>query len=265
MLNFFADEERDAKRQELNDPLELLSRHIDFAGIARAVDAQLSLGPEAKGRRPAWPTEVMVRVLLLQRLCNLSDESLEYQLLDRRSFVRFVGLDDSGKVPDAKTIWVWCERLKDKDVMGDISAAISGQLARAGYIARGGKIIDASIVNVPIQHNTCEENAQIKREEIPRQWNEAKRTQKDVDSCWTSKHGSAYYGYKLHANVDRRWGRIAKDWVFDEYAFARLAQQGGKSLRTLGLARAKVVIGLKLASHNLMRLARLQEAGLVPV
>ncbi|MFC7522247.1 transposase [Xanthomonas populi] len=112
------------------------------------MDAKLSLGPRprAAGQRA---DQVMVRVLLLQQLYNLSDDALEYQLLDRRSFVRFVGLD-SGKVPDAKTIWVWRERLKDKDVMGDISAAISGQLARAGYIARGGQIIDASIVSAPI-------------------------------------------------------------------------------------------------------------------
>ncbi|MFC7519291.1 IS5 family transposase [Xanthomonas populi] len=339
MISLFAGEERDAKRQQLNDPLALLSRHIDFAGITRAVDAKLALGPKAKGGRPAWPTEVMVRVLLLQQLYNLSDDALEYQLLDRRSFVRFVGLDGSGKVPDAKTIWVWRERLKDKDVMGDISAAISGQLARAGYIARGGQIIDASIVSAPIQRNTREENAQIKRDEIPSDWSEAKRAQKDVDARWTSKHGTAYYGYKLHANVDRRWGlirvhevssanvhdsrhsesvldvgntsrtlradsayadrdrearlkeqgyrvdiqhkgtrgrplspaqqrrnhRIAKDRVFVEHAFARLTQQGGKCLRTLGLARAKVVIGLKVAGHNLLRLARLQQAGMLPV
>ncbi|MFC7522248.1 hypothetical protein ACFQS6_24455 [Xanthomonas populi] len=52
--------------------------------------------------------------------------------------------------------------------------------------------------------------------------------------------------------------------MFVEHAFARLTQQGGKCLRTLGLARAKVVIGLKVAGHNL-RLARLQQAGMLPV
>ncbi|WP_258533493.1 transposase [Xanthomonas oryzae] len=68
----------------------------------------------------------MVRVLLLQQLYNLSDDALEYQLLDRCSVVRFVGLEGSGNVPDAKTIWVWRERLKNKHVIGDISAAIRG-------------------------------------------------------------------------------------------------------------------------------------------
>ncbi|AVT98532.1 hypothetical protein [Xanthomonas oryzae] len=62
----------------------------------------------------------------------------------------------------------------------------------------------------------------------------------------------------------RRNQRIAKDRVFVEHAFARLTHQGGKCLRTLGLARAKVVIGLKVAGHHLLRLARLQQAGMRP-
>lgn len=338
MTSLFAREERDAKRQSLNDPLALLTRHIDFVAIAAAVDARLKLGPSGRGGRPPYPTVVMVKLLLLQQLYNLSDDALEYQVLDRTSFQRFLGLEHSRRVPDAKTIWVWRERLKAQDLMGDISAAVGGQLQRAGFIARGGQIIDASIVNAPIQRNTREENAAIKQGEVPDDWSAAQRAQKDVDARWTKKHGKSFYGYKLHANTDRRWGfirqhevspahvhdsqhfetildpgntgrtiradsayadrareaqlkrqgyradiqhkghvtrplseaqqrrnrRIAKDRAFGEHPFARLAQQGGKCLRTIGLARAKVVIGLKVASHNLMRLARLQHRGVVP-
>lgn len=338
MFSLFAREERDAKRQSLNDPLELLHRHIDFVAIAAAVDAKLTLGVSGRGGRPPYPTVVMVKLLLLQQLYNLSDDALEYQVLDRTSFLRFLGLEGSRRVPDAKTIWVWRERLKTLDLIGDISAAVSGQLHRAGFLARGGQIIDASFVTAPIQRNTREENAQIKQGETPKGWNAAKRSQKDVDARWTKKHGKSSYGYKLHANTDRRWGfirqhevtpahvhdsqhfetildpgntsrtiradsayadrareaelkrqgyradiqhkghatkplseaqqrrnhRIAKDRAFGEHPFARLTQQGGKCLRTIGLTRAKVVIGLKVASHNLMRLARLQHRGVVP-
>jgi IS5 family transposase len=339
MISLFAGHEREAKRQQIGDPLTLLSRHIDFASIAQAIDAKLSLGTGTRGGRPAWPTVVMVKLLLLQQLYNLSDDALEYQVLDRRSFQQFLGLEHSGKVPDAKTIWVWRERLKAQDVMGDISAAVGVQLQRAGFIARGGQIIDASIVSAPIQRNTREENAQIKQgSEVGQDWSDAKRAQKDVQARWTRKHGKAHYGYKLHASTDRRWGfirrhavsaanvhdsrhfeevldpsnrgrtvwadsgyadasreadltqrgyraaiqhqgqarkplsaaeqrrnrRLAKDRVFGEHPFARLAQQGGKCLRTIGLARATVVIGLKVASHNLMRLARLQQRAMAP-
>ncbi|WDN46514.1 transposase family protein [Xanthomonas oryzae] len=71
-------------------------------------------------------------------------------------------------------------------------------------------------------------------------------------------------GNPLSRAQQRRNQRIAKDRVFVEHAFARLMHQGGKCLRTLGLARAKGVIGLKVAGHHLLRLARLQQAGMRP-
>ena len=49
----------------------------------------------AQGGRPPYPTETMVRILVLKRLHNLSDEQMEYQLLDRMSYQRFCGLEDA--------------------------------------------------------------------------------------------------------------------------------------------------------------------------
>lgn len=338
MISLFAAEERTIKRDRLGDPLKMLDQAIDFAALAKAVDTKLELGDSGRGGRPPYPTELMIRLLVVQQMYNLSDDALEYQVLDRASFQRFAGLERSGRVPDAKTVWVWRERLKQQDLIGDISEAVGRQLAQAGFIARGGQIIDASVVTVPIQHNHREENAAIKRDEVPTDWSAAKRAQKDVEARWTQKHGKSYYGYKLHANTDRRWGfirvtevtpasvndtqvfesildetntrkdvyadrgyakrsrevdlrthgyraqiqrkgtascpaseaqqrrnhRIAKQRAFGEHPFARLTQMGGKHLRTIGLARAKVVIGLKVITHNLMHLARLQHRGIVP-
>ena len=53
----------------------------------------------------------MVRVLFLQALYNLSDENTERQLLDRRSFQRFCGLADELRIPDARTVWLFKQRL----------------------------------------------------------------------------------------------------------------------------------------------------------
>lgn len=188
MISLFAGEERNRKLDKLSDPLALLDKHIDFAAIAAAVDARLTLGDRGRGGRPPYPTVVMVKLLLLQQLYNLSDDALEYQVLDRTSFQRFLGLENSRRVPDAKTIWVWRERLKKQDLIGDISAAVSGQLQRAGFIARGGQIIDASIVNTPVQRNTREENAALKQGQVPEDCNAAKRAQKDVEArCMASR------------------------------------------------------------------------------
>ena len=62
----------------------------------------------------------MIRLLVLQQLYNLSDDALEYQVLDRASFLRFVGLSQSGRVPDAKTK----ERRKRNDRQGRGSSTV---------------------------------------------------------------------------------------------------------------------------------------------
>ena len=74
--------------------------------------------------------------------------------------------------------------------------------------------MDASLVSVPVQRNTREENARIKAGEVPAHWDKddakAKRRQKDVQARWTKKRGKSYYGYKNHVNVDRRHKLIRK-------------------------------------------------------
>jgi len=339
MISMYAGPERSAKRDQLGDPLQVLHRYVDFASLAKAIDEKLALGKSGRGGRPPYSTETMIRILVLQQLYNLSDEAMEYQLLDRTSFLRFTDLEYSGRVPDAKTIWVWRERLKAKDLIGDISQAVGEQLTRAGFIARGGQIIDATVISAPIQHASSEEKAQIKQGQVPSDWSPAKRAQKDTQARWTKKYGAYRYGYKLHANTDRRWGfirqhevtpahvhdtnvfesllemgntskavyadggyavhgreqglidkgyrpclhrkgeagralserqkqrnhRLSKQRCYVEHAFARLHHMGGKQLRTIGLSRAKIVIGLKVVAHNLMRLAQLQHRGVVPV
>ena len=48
---------------------------------------------------------------------NLSDDRLEYQVLDRLSFMRFLGLDLVGTVYDAKTMWAFREELKESHLI----------------------------------------------------------------------------------------------------------------------------------------------------
>jgi hypothetical protein len=53
----------------------------------------------------------MFKVLVLQTVYTLSDDQSEYQLKDRLSFMRFIGLALHDPVPDAKTIWLYREQL----------------------------------------------------------------------------------------------------------------------------------------------------------
>ena len=86
---------------------------------------------------------------------------------DRLSFVRFLGLALEDKVPDAKTVWLYRERLSQAGLIDALFEDFDGYLKGQGYQAMGGQIIDASIIAVPIQRNRRDENEQIKRGETP--------------------------------------------------------------------------------------------------
>ena len=208
-FDLFADAARKRKIETLGDPLQIITRHIDFAHLARVVDQLLPRGDTSKGGRPPYPTEVMVRILVLKHLYNLSDEQAEYQLLDRMSYQRFCLLTDSVNIPDRNTIWHYQQRL-GADGAAALFQALDGQLLRHGYLARCGQIIDATLVPAPIQHFTKADKEQLGQGNIPSDWSEAKCRQKDLDATHTKKHGKGYHGYKLSISVDVRHKFIRK-------------------------------------------------------
>lgn len=100
----FADEPHRRKIDSLGDPLSEIESHIDFAALAAEVDRVAPRPMSARGGCPPYPIETMVRILVLKRLYNLSDEQREYQLLDRMSYKRFCGLMNATSVPDRTTV-----------------------------------------------------------------------------------------------------------------------------------------------------------------
>jgi IS5 family transposase len=188
----------------------VLEKHVDFAALAVEIDRAAPRRDAKRGGRPPFQTELMVRALTLQQLYNLSDEQMEFQLLDRLSFQRFVGLRHSSQIPDRTTLWTFRERLIAAGASETVFEAVGRELSRQGYLARGGQIVDASLVPVPIQHNHKEERELVQEGAMPADWKPAKRRQKDVDATWTKKHAKSHFGYKLSANTDKRYKLIRK-------------------------------------------------------
>ena len=208
-FDLFAEAARKHKIERLGDPLQVIARHIDFAHLTQVIDGLLPRGDASKGGRPPYPSEVMVRILILKYLYNLSDEQMEYQLLDRMSYQRFCLLTDSANIPDRNTIWHYQQRLGIDGVTA-LFQAVDNQLLQHGYMARCGQIIDATLVPAPTQHFTKQDKAQLEQGKIPADWSAAKRRQKDLDATHTKKHGKGYHGYKLSISVDAKHKFIRK-------------------------------------------------------
>ena len=208
-MGFFDVAQRYAGLDAKQDPLlgiDALVPWESFRGRLEAVWRKPAAERKSKAGRKPWDAVVMFKAIVLCELYNLSDDQVEYQLRDRLSFVRFLGLGLEDPVPDAKTVWLYREQLAEAGVIEALFDDFDGHLKREGYLAMGGQIVDASIVPVPKQRNSRDDNAKIKAGETPEGWAEqpAKRAQKDTDARWTKKHGQSHFGYKNHVNVDRR-------------------------------------------------------------
>lgn len=212
-MHLFTDDEKIlSKLTEKGNPLERLDAVMDWQLFLPLLSELFSRKNKVIGRggRPHLDYLMMFKVLLLQRLHNLSDDAMEYQLLDRLSFRRFVGCHEDN-VPDSKTIWLYRDRLTQSGREKELFDLFYTQLSDEGLIAHTGQIVDASFVECPKQRNSREENEKIKAHETVEGWNKAKRCQKDIDGSWTQKGGARYFGYKNHVCVDRK-SKLIKDY-----------------------------------------------------
>ena len=160
----------------------------------------------SKGGRPPFDVVLTSKILVLQRLYNLSDDQTEYQINDRMTFMRFLNLGLNDKVPDAKTIWKFRNDLATGSVARILFKIFDDRLRAEGLITHKGTIVDATFVEAPRQRNTPEENEHIKKGQTPPEWEKEdqknKVAQKDQDARWARKGDERHFGYKNHIKTD---------------------------------------------------------------
>jgi IS5 family transposase len=216
------------------DPLPKLKNLVDWERFRAELEAVRDKERKSNAGRKPFDVILMFKVLVLQSLYNLSDEKMEFQIRDRLSFMRFLGLSLGDAVPDEKTIWLFREQLTEAGVIKRLCKEFDQFLEAKGFCARRGQIIDASIVEAPRQRNSREENRQIKEGQMPQDWSDQKKRQKDTDARWTKKNGQNYYGYKNHINVDVKH-KLIRDYevtsasVHDSQVFEELLDEDNRS------------------------------------
>lgn len=350
---FFDVDERLRRLSDIGDQLEAYAEAVDFEMFRAELEAALEYSDGAKGGRPPFDPVLMFKILIIEAQNNLSDDRAEFLINDRLSFMRFLGLGLGDRVPDAKTIWLFRERLTRAGAIGGLFTRFDRAIREAGYIAMSGQIVDATLVAAPRQRMSAGEKKDIKAGRVPADWQDkpAKLCQKDRDARWTLVFARArrredgtvppdiaipHFGYKAHTGIDRghrfirRWevtdasrhdGRMLRRGLLDktntgsgvwadsayrskanetfmakhgftshvhrrkprgkpmaahirrgnhtrskhrapiEHVFAWQKQVAGLFIRTVGIARARMKIGLANLAYNMRRLVQLQRIG----
>lgn len=218
-IGLFDFDENMNKLNKIGNPLSKLSKAVDFEMFRETLENGLYRKKMTNAGAKPYDYVMMFKALVLQRMYHLSDEQVEYQIIDRTSFRDFLGLSSGDKVPDAKTIWSFREQLTKQNLFDKLFDDFYKFLEAKHLIMNEGVIIDGSFVDVPRQRNSREENKKIKNGEGDTLWNgddeKNKKHHKDTDARWTKKNGERHYGYKNHAKIDARSKLIKKGVTTD--------------------------------------------------
>jgi len=269
-------DERYGALSAAGDPLERLTAVVDFELFRPELDAALARSDRGKGGRPPYDAVLMFKVLVLQTLYTLSDDQTEYQLKDRLSFMRFCGLALEDRVPDAKTIWLFREQLTKAEAIKRLFQRFDAALREAGYLAMGGQIVDATIIQARRPRLSNDEKATVRNGGVPAHWSKAKRAQMDTDGRWTlrrgrkrlerERHARAHselvipaFGYKNHLGIDRRHGFIRRFAVTDA-----AAHDGHQLGRLLDPRNTASPVWADVAYRSAANVALLVRRGLAP-
>ena len=154
------------------DPLRKQNESVDWEQFRPILEKARAKEIKSPAGAKGYDVVLLFKVLILQSLYNLADSAVEFQILDRCSFSRFLGLRAASKVPNATTIWLFQEDLIRVQVVEELFNRFDQFLGEADFRAQKG--------------------------------------QKDADALWTKKNGKSFFGYKNHISVDVKHKLIRK-------------------------------------------------------
>ena len=109
--------ERTGKFTRMGDPLVGLNAQINWEAVRSELNRIHAKARKSSAGAKPIDVVLMFKILVLQQLHNLTDDRIGYQIRDRLSFIRFLGLQLEDKVPDANTVWLFRERLKEMNLV----------------------------------------------------------------------------------------------------------------------------------------------------
>jgi IS5 family transposase len=207
---FFDHQERLELLERLGDPLPKPGRSVDWEAFRPLLESLYKQSDPRKGGRPPFDAVLMFKVLVLQDFYKLADDQTEFQIRDRYSFCRFLGLAPEGRVPDAKTVWLFRERVKQAQLIKRLFEAVLVQIEAAGLAARKGQIGDAARFRYPGNVTPGMRTPALRGARNPRLGRRTSAARRMCRRVGRKKHGKSHYGYKNPISVDRQHKVIRK-------------------------------------------------------
>lgn len=225
----FAQDDVFTKIDALGDPLKELNSLIDWNIFTPILQKVFTACQTKHGGRKPYPKFLMFKILILQRIYQLSDQETEAQIYDRNTFKRFLGLESYMPVPDHTTIRNYREKLVASMGEKALFDIFTEHLRQQGFITKQGSIVDAQIIEVPKNHYTEQEKKGFNGSGTPQDWeNDSNRLpQLDTDASFTKKRGQSYHGYKNHIKVD------AESKLIDEYVVTTASDHDSQAVDRL--------------------------------
>jgi len=249
-VKLFGVETQIGRLTRLGDPLKKINELVDWEMFREQIEGAIRKDM-SKGGRPPYDAIMMYKITMLQQWYGLSDAGVEFQIVDRYSFMRFLGLDAGDRIPDGNTIWDFKEALKAKGVDRELFDLFNRMLEEKGIITHKGTIIDATFVTVPKRHTTKRDNEHLKNgealEDLPAKCMERLEkeeikavedvmSQMDMDARWAKKGDESFFGYKDHVKCDSE-SKIITDFsvtaasVHDSQEFVDLVDARDKDVK----------------------------------
>jgi len=194
------------KRKNNPTRLDAINELINWVPIERKLRKKLKRTINAAGK-PAYPSLVMFKALILQNMYDLSDVELEEQLRDRMSFLRFVGLGMTDDIPDSTTLCRFRNELLGQEATEKLYQMVLKQLLPHGKLKHGVSV-DATIIDSSRRPRKVLEIIPEDRKEEEAGEQAAVTYSDDADAAWVQKGKRVSYGYKVHMGACPETGLI---------------------------------------------------------
>ena len=170
--------------------LDEMSLVVPWTELVGLIQPFAPTGTGAKGGRPTFAVETMLRIHFLQQWFGLSDPAMEEALHDTSLYCEFARLDAAmDRLPDETTILRFRHLLEANNLSVQLLATINATLIAKGLMLKTGTVVDATLIAAPSSTKNS-------------------RGERDPEMHQTKKGNQWHFGMKAHIGVDADSGLV---------------------------------------------------------